>query len=394
VVEDGAGAGSEELQCQYLVGCDGGQSFVRHRLGIGFEGEGSLDQQFFGGSMTSTHLRAPGVAEHLVHAPCWMYWTVSPECPMQLITLDGQGEYVLQTKRGPRDRESRPEDAVALLRRGVGADIDVEVLGQGSWTAGRALVAERYGRGRVLLCGDAAHLFTPTGGFGMNTGIDDAANLAWKLAAVVAGWGGSGLLDSYELERRPIAVRNTAAAHRFARSVGNLYAVADLEADSEIGAAARREALAYLSTFGEQFAALGVQLGARYDASPVIVSDGTDPPADDLAIYTPSACPGGRAPHLWLASGRSLFDLLGRGFTLLCLRGRGDDAHRLVAAASQRGVPVTLADLTKPEARELYGRKYALVRPDQHVAWRGDRLPDHADPLLDQLTGARDPSAV
>jgi FAD binding domain len=323
-----------------------------------------------------------------------MYWTVSPECPMQLITLDGQGEYVLQTKRGPRDREPRPEDAVALIQRSIGANIAVEVLGQGSWTAGRALVAECYRRGRVLLCGDAAHLFTPTGGFGMNTGIDDAANLAWKLAAVVAGWGGSELIDSYELERRPIAARNTAAAHRFARSVGNLYAAADLEADSETGAAARGEALAYLSTFGEQFAALGVQLGARYDASPVILSDGTDPPGDELAIYAPSACPGGRTPHLWLASGRSLFDILGRGFTLLCLRGRGENAHRLLAAASQRGLPLTLADLTEPEARELYGRDYALVRPDQHVAWRGDRLPDHADALIDQLTGAPDPIAV
>ena len=244
-----------------------------------------------------------------------------------------------------------------------------------------------------MLCGDAAHLFTPTGGFGMNTGIDDAANLAWKLAAVVQGWGGEGLLDTYETERRPIAQRNTSAAHRFARSVGEVPVAAEMEEDSEAGAAARRAASAYLSTFGEEFASIGVQLGARYDASPLIASDET-PPTDDPAVYTPSACPGGRAPHVWLASGRSLFDALGPGFTLLCLRAPGDDAHRLRVAARQRGVPLTLVGITVPEARELYGRNYALVRPDQHVAWRGDRVPNDAESLLDRVTGARETSTV
>ena len=154
----------------------------------------------------------------MIVAPCWMYWTVNRDCRTQLITLDGAGEYMLQTKLPAGERVPRPQDAVALVQRSVGTDTDVEVLGQGTWTAGQALVAETYRAGRVLLCGDAAHLFTPTGGFGMNTGIDDAANLAWKLAAVAKRWGGTGLLDTYEFERRPIAVRNTSAAHRLAAS--------------------------------------------------------------------------------------------------------------------------------------------------------------------------------
>jgi 2-polyprenyl-6-methoxyphenol hydroxylase-like FAD-dependent oxidoreductase len=391
VVEHGADGRREALRGQYLVGCDGGQSFVRRRLGIRYEGEASLDQPFYGGAMVSTHLRAPGLLDDLAHAPCWMYWTVNRDCRTQLITLDGAGEYTLQTKLPAGERVPCPQDAVALVRRSVGADVDVEVLGQGTWTAGQALVAETYCAGRVLLCGDAAHLFTPTGGFGMNTGIDDAANLAWKLAAVAKGWGGSGLLDTYELERRPIAVRNTSAAHRLARSVGEVPVAAEIEDDSDAGAAARRAASAYLSTFGEEFASIGIQLGARYDGSPIIASDGTPPP-DDPAVYRPSACPGGRTPHLWLGSGRSLFDALGPCFTLLCLHAPDERAHRLRVAAVRRAVPLKLVAITVPEARELYGRDYAVVRPDQHVAWRGDRVPDEADDLLDRLTGVHDPS--
>jgi 2-polyprenyl-6-methoxyphenol hydroxylase-like FAD-dependent oxidoreductase len=389
VVVERADGKREDLRARYLVGCDGGQSFVRHALGIRHAGEASLDQPFYGGAMAATHLRAPGLREQLAHPPCWMYWTVNPDARTQLTSLDGADEYVLQTRLSSPTALPRPEEVVAVVQRAVGAAVGVEVLGQGSWTAGQALVAERYRAGRVLLCGDAAHLFTPTGGFGMNTGIDDAANLAWKLAAVVQGWGGPGLLDSYELERRPIAVRNTTASQRLARNIGEVPVAAELEHASAAGAAARREASAYLATFGEEFASIGIQLGARYDGSPLIAADGTAPPADDAAVYTPSACPGGRTPHVWLGPGRSLFDALGRGFTLLCLGAPGDDARRLGLAARRRGVPLVATIVAGTEARELYGRDYALVRPDQHVAWRGDRIPDDAGGLLDRLTGAQ-----
>jgi 2-polyprenyl-6-methoxyphenol hydroxylase-like FAD-dependent oxidoreductase len=377
-VED-AGSRQRELCARYVVGCDGGQSFVRRRLGIRYEGEGTLDQPFFGGAMVSTHLRIPSFYEHLRFAPCWQYWIVNPSFRTLLYTLDGVDEFLLQTRTAG--------DAVELVHRSIGAEPAVEVLGQGEWTAGQALVAESFGRGRVFLCGDAAHLFTPTGGFGMNTGIDDAANLAWKLAAAVQGWGGPRLLATYETERRPIAVRNTTAAHRFARSVGEVPVSPAMDDDSAEGEAARREAAAFLSTFGEEFASLGIQLGARYDGSPLVVPDGSSPPPDDPVSYVPSACPGGRSPHFRLADGSSLFDRLGRGFTLLSLSPAGAHAHRLAATATARGVPFTLLEVDVPEARELYGRRYALIRPDQHIAWRGDAVPPDAGDLLDRLTG-------
>lgn len=222
----------------------------------------------------------------------------------------------------------------------------------------------------------------------MNTGIDDAANLAWKLAAAVQGWGGPDLLATYEAERKPIAVRNTSAAHRFARNVGEVPVSPAMDDDSAEGEAARREAGAFLSTFGEEFASLGIQLGARYDGAPLVIPDGTSPPPDDPVTYVPSACPGGRAPHFRLVDGASLFDHLGRGFTLLSFGAAGAGARRLEAAAAARGVPFTILEADVPEAGELYERRYALIRPDQHVAWRGDEVPAEAEALLDRVTAA------
>jgi hypothetical protein len=337
--------------------------------------------------MVSSHLRIPGFCDGVSAAPCWQYWIVNPECRTLLYALDGAEEFLLQTRPGPGETEPSEETVMRLVRRSAGCELEVEILGHGMWTAGQALVAESFGSGRVLLCGDSAHLFTPTGGFGMNTGIDDAANLAWKLAGALQGWGGTELLASYEAERRPVAIRNTSAARRLARNVGEVPMSPHLEEDTEAGAAARAEAGAFLAGFGEEFASLGIQLGSRYDGSPLIVPDGTAPPPDDPAVYVPTSCPGGRAPHVRLPDGRSLFDLLGSGFTLLCLDGASGTARRLEARARSRGVPFSLLAVEQPAARELYPRDYTLIRPDRHVAWRGDILPE-PDELLDRVTGA------
>jgi hypothetical protein len=238
------------------------------------------------------------------------------------------------------------------------------------------------------LCGDAAHLFTPTGGFGLNTGIDDAVNLGWKLAALTQGWGGPELLPSYEVERRPIAQRNTAASKALARSVGAVPVGEAINDDSTAGAAARAEAAAFLSTFGEEFASLGIQLGARYDGSPIIAGDGSEPPADDPAIYTPSASPGGRAPHLWLSGRRSLYDQFGRGFTLLRFKGSRADTRPLETTARSRGVPLKTLEVELDAGRDLYERDLALIRPDLYVAWRGNRLPEDCSALIGLATGA------
>ncbi len=385
-IEEIASGKQETLRCGFLVGCDGGQSFVRRKLGIQYAGEKSLDQAFLGGRMVSTYLRAPELYR-CIRKRSFHYWVINPSMRSAIVTLDGAGDFLFWIQLRASDEQPEDNEIVRAFRFGVGEDIGVEIIGRSLWTAGQALVAEKFGAGRVLLAGDAVHLFTPTGGFGMNTGIDDAANLAWKLAAVVQGWGGSKLLASYESERKPIAVRNTSAARGLARSVGDVPVAPEIEENSVQGAAARQKAGAFLSTFGEEFASLGVQLGARYDGSDIVVTDGTSPPPDDPANYVPSACPGGRAPHLWLPDRTSLFDHFGRGFTLLRF-GTGRSTESLESAARARGIPLKVFDVPAPEGRDLYGRDLALIRPDQHVAWRGNRLPEDCLSVLATVTGA------
>lgn len=394
-VERSSGGACEAWRAQYLAGCDGGQSFVRRALGIHYVGEGSIEQDILGRRATATHLRLPTLLRDLLgHRRAWTYWALNAELAVALIALNGTDEFLLLTS--PADPEEPDGGALAhLVQRAAGAAIPVEVLGHRTWVPGAALVAERLVVGRALLAGDAAHLFTPTGGFGMNTGLDDVANLSWKLAALVQGWGGAELLHTYELERRPIALRNTAAARELNRNLARIGRPPALEERSPAGEGARRQAGAVLSTYGEQFASLGVQLGARYDASPIVAAD-CSPPADSWTVYTPTSIPGGRAPHLWLDDWHgvhsSIFDRFGVGFTLLRLGTTPCSTAALEAAARARGVPLTLVDVADPAARDLYERDLAMIRPDQHVAWRGNHLPADVDGLLGHLVGARSAS--
>lgn len=375
----------KEVECSYLAGCDGGRSMVRDYLGFGYTGEKPKEQAYGSGATVSTHLRAPNLRQ-IVREPCWQHWTVSPKVRSNLVTLDGEGEFLFNTKIPNPD--DKPDEAfiAKMFHLSVGETISTQFLGHWVWTAGQALVAERFGRRRILLAGDAVHLFTPTGGFGMNTGVDDAANLGWKIAAMVNGWGGPNLLTSYEVERRPIAIRNTGMAKEFSRSVGKVQVTDKLLDASPSGDAARAALGEHLQTFGEEFASIGVQLGARYDGSPIVVIDGSSPPTDDPLIYQPSACPGGRAPHLFLPDGSSLFDHFGIGFTLMRLAGH-DDARGIAKAAELRGIPFKILQININEGRDLYDCDFALIRPDQHVAWRSNTLPDDCDALLAHVTG-------
>ena len=365
------------------MGCDGGRSWVRETIGAVLEGEGEFGTAFMQGPMLTAHVRIPAFKD-LVDRMGWMHFVINPELRATFASLNGDDEFTFRTNR--LTESTSDEEIVRLAQLGLGRPADVEVLSRGEWTAAQALVADSYGTDRIFLCGDACHLFTPTGGFGMNTGIDDAANLAWKLAAVVEGWGGAQLLDSYQIERKPIGHRNTAAARSLTQSLASVPVPDELEDDSAAGELARERLGAVFSGFDQEFASLGVQLGARYDGSPIVVPDGTEPPPDDPAVYTPTGCPGGRAPHVWLPDRTSIFDHFGRGFTLVCLDG-ADDPADLADCARHRGLPLDVLDISVPEARELYGAAYALVRPDHHVAWRGDRLP--ADPIkvLATVTG-------
>jgi hypothetical protein len=287
-----------------------------------------------------------------------------------------------------RNPEDKPDPAVVAKQfiASFGENIDFKIIDNKPWTAGHALVADRFGEGRVILCGDSAHLFTPTGGFGLNTGNDDAFNLGWKLAALTQGWGGPALLASYEIERQPIAQRNTAAGKTLARSVGAVPIGDAINDASREGDAARKTAADFLSTFGEEFASLGVQLGARYDNSPIIVGDGSAAPPDDPAIYAPSSVPGGRAPHLWLDGHRSLYDQLGTGFTLLRFN-RSTVTGAIEQEAKRAKMPLAIVDVESEPGRDLYERDLALVRPDLVVAWRGNRLPEDCASLVARVTG-------
>ena len=381
---------AQTWQAEYLVGCDGGRSLIRRMLGIKFQGEAGIEQRYFGGRMFSTYVRAPTLyRDFLGHRRAWQYWAVNPEIRSSMIAVNGRDEFLFRTRATEPDKP--PEDAAVAeaMRRCVGVDIDMEILAHEPWTAGMALVAERFADRRVLLAGDAVHLFTPTGGFGMNTGIDDASNLAWKFAAMVQGWGGGGLLASYQIERMPIALRNTDAARKLTANIGETDVDPEIEQDTPTGEAARRAAGAMLANFSEQFASIGVQLGARYDGSSVIIPDAAAP-ADSVLTYTPTSIPGGRAPHVWFDEkrtyGNSLFDRLGTGFTLLRLGPRAPDASVMMAAAVRQNIPLKVLDVSDTDARDLYERDLVIIRPDQYVAWRGNNSAN-PDRLFAQVVG-------
>ena len=386
LVEEASGK-QETLRACFVVGCDGAHSVVRRKLGIRYGGGDPEKQAYMGGTMVATHVRSRGFYGAVPHQRGYQYWAVNPEIRSNVMVLNGKDEFLVHSQLASEHDQPDEHEIARRIIACVGREIDLEFLVHSIWTAGLAHVVDRFGEGRAFLAGDSAHLFTPSGAFGMNTGVDDAANLGWKLAAVVQGWGGPRLLATYESERRPIAFRNTAASRALTRSIGAVPVDPAIEEDSPVGAAARDKAGRFLSTFAEEFASIGIQLGARYDGSPVVISDGTAPPADDPAIYVPSATPGGRTPHLWLADRSSLFDHLGSGFTLLRLPGCASDTRLLEAAAARRGVPLRVVAIALAEARDLYRDGLALVRPDQHVAWRADALPEDCDALVARVTG-------
>ncbi|MFJ4713593.1 FAD-dependent monooxygenase [Streptomyces sp. NPDC088785] len=393
VLAEPADGPAEKWTARYVVGCDGGRSLVRRALGVRYAGAGALDQDVLGRRATAAHLRLPTFyREVMTGRRAWSHWALTGDMVMNLISLNGEDEFFLLSSSIDPDTAEDGRIAAAV-ERAAGRRLPVEVLSRRPWTPGVALVAERFTVGRILLAGDAAHLFTPNGGFGMNTGVDDAANLAWKLAGVLAGWGGRNLLASYEAERLPVAVRNTTAARELNAGLGSVERPPELEEDSPLGAETRARVGGQLRCYGERTHSLGVQLGARYDESPIVVPDGS-PPADSWGTYTPSSVPGGRTPHLWLdtwhGAGSSLFDRLGQGFTLLRLSGAAPDVKPLQAAAQAHGMPLSVLDVEVDTARDLYERDLVLVRPDQHVAWRGNHLPEDPDGLVARVTGSEE----
>ncbi len=370
-VEEIATGERTQVIADYLIGCDGGQGNVRRKLGFTYEGRSSSGDRFYDGTMLSIYVRAPEIFDVINMPLAWHYWTINPKGRVDFITLDGKGEYVLLAEVEP-GLKLEEIDMDEIVRNAIGAETSFEVVSVQEWMAGLALVTDHYQKGRVLLAGDSVHLFTPSGGFGFNTGIDDVANMGWKLTAVLDGWAPPSLVETYEAERRPIGIRNTSASGDYADKIGRLSFPDYVDEDSERGAEARAALEAELLTFKEEFASLGVILGARYDGSPLIVSDGTTPPPDDRAVYTPSACPGGRAPHYWINDKESLYDKFGPGFTLLRMGEDAPASDDWTAATQSLGIPFTVVSVAEAGIRELYEAPLALIRPDHHVAWRGE----------------------
>ena len=376
-LRDAAG-GLEQVRGRYLVGCDGGGSAVRGCLGIRLDGTPRVANRF----VTHFRSRARDVLQRW--GVTWHYQSAFGT----LIAQDDDQMWTLQS-RFPVGEPERV-DPTALLASFAGAPFEHEILVANAWTP-HLLVAEAYGRGRVFLAGDAAHQYIPTGGYGMNTGIGDAFDLGWKLAAVLRGFGGPGLLASYEPERRPVGLRNRAASARHTEvriEIGRLYGPG-LMAPGATGDAARAEAAARIARIGNaENESWGIELGYHYATSPVVCGEPEAVPSDDPLRYAPTTTPGARLPSVFLRDGSALFDHLGPWFTLLDFGGAGAAGRALAEAARRRGMPLRVVSVDEPALAAIYERRLVLVRPDQHVAWRGEAL-DHveADAVVARVLG-------
>jgi 2-polyprenyl-6-methoxyphenol hydroxylase-like FAD-dependent oxidoreductase len=370
---------SVTVNARYLVGADGARSAVRNALGIQLGGATGLQRQFMGGKMFAIYLRAPSFYQRFPHDPAWMYVSVNPERRVFMASVDGRGEFAFHAAVHPHETPENwtHDDARRIVAEASGmADLDMEVLSTGIWIAGHSLVAERYQQGRVFIAGDAAHLFTPTGGLGYNTAVGDAVNLGWKLAAVVKGHAHASLLDSYEHERRPIGLRNTAYAREFADSVGLFEATPALEAEGPVGDQQRALAGTALNAHARrEFNIPGVTFGERYDASPLVFCEPDHVPTDQANEYLPTTAPGGRLPHRWLNGEQSLYDLLGFEWTVLTASHLHDAAQALADAGTAAGLSVRVLALSPGEVDGLLDDGMLLVRPDQMIAWRGHAAP-------------------
>jgi 2-polyprenyl-6-methoxyphenol hydroxylase-like FAD-dependent oxidoreductase len=373
------------IECEYLVGCDGARSMVRRNIGASFEGTPELQR------VQSTHIRAPSLLSLLPGKPAWLYFALNPRRCGSVMAIDGREDWTIHNflYRGEDDFNSVDRDWAIRMILGAGHDFQYEVIAKEDWIS-RRLVADKFRDRRVFICGDAAHVWIPAGGYGMNAGIADAANLSWMIAATLNGWASPAILDAYESERRPVVDRVSHLIAEVAEKVmlHRREITADIERPDTAGEAARLSiGRAAYELDIEQQCCGGLNFGYSYAGSPIIAYDGSSPPPYTMRDFTPSTVPGCRTPHLWLADGRSLYDALGPEFTLI-RTDPGVPVSRLVGAASERGMPLTVLDLDAPDAWPLYAENLVLVRPDQHVAWRGDQEPPSPVKLIDTVRGS------
>jgi len=375
----GAKTGVEEIRTAYLVGCDGGASAVRKELDIDLSGEGNLlalRQALFRCDELFTLLpigNGPGRGRH---------YHVADDKATFLIMQDSTKHWTLHSML------DSDEEMKLAFERTTGIPVEYEMVSCAPWRQ-NLLLADRYGKDRVLIAGDAAHLVIPTGGLGMNSGVGDAIDLSWKLAATLAGWGGPNLLKSYEVERRQIGERNVGAS-RYAtlgRRKWRAMWRADIAEDSKAGAETRKNLSAVADV--EQRKSnemIGAELGYRYVDSPIVCNI-PGGPEHLFREYHPTTWPGARLPHVWLEDGTAMQDRISDGYTILKLGGTAADMRGLESAIADRGAPVTVLDIPDRNAREIYGRDLVLLRPDLHVVWRSNATPDDASRVAAIATG-------
>ncbi|MBN8849722.1 MULTISPECIES: FAD-dependent monooxygenase [unclassified Sphingomonas] len=360
--------GGEEFQVRaaYLIGADGARSAIRDLIGARMEGQHGLSHHY------NIIFRAPGMAAAHDFGPAAIYWQIGKHGFSAVGPMD-KGDLWFFAPGGAKPGQSLlPEEAAALIRERTGIDLDFEVVSADTWSA-HDLLADHYADRRIILAGDACHLHPPAGGYGMNMGVGDGIDLGWKIAATLQGWGGPALIDSYEAERRPVhrKVIDEAMAN-YAIYVAPPPPGIE-EATAEGDAIRARVGAGVQASKAREFATLGTVLGLCYE-SPLIAREDGPVPEHDSQVYTPSARPGCLAPHAWLPDGRSLYDLFGQGFSLVVATDAdAAEIDKAVAEARALGVPLAVVRPDGVDIAALYEARLALVRPDQHVAWRGDR---------------------
>lgn len=383
-LEDLENGGKKEIRAQYMVACDGANSLVRRQLGITQKGQPALTYT------TNVIFRCDGFEKIHGRKVGYRFIFIDAEGTWAtIVAINGKDEWRFSIIRsGDGSRDLTEDDVRVAIRKAVGVDFDYDIVSIMPWTR-RELVADSYREGRVFLAGDAAHATSPTGGFGMNMGVGDAVDLSWKLDAVLQGWGGSRLLDSYFTERQPVATRNVREA---SGNLGRMLSPEpgpDFLKETSAGEAERAKIGAEFSTaMMREWRTLGIHLGYVYENSPIIAADCSEPPTQDPTIYEQTSRPGSRAPHVWLADGRSTLDFFGKSFVLLRIGPDAPEADALVEAAQTAGLPLKVIAINEPDVSRMYQCKFVLVRPDGHSAWRGDSLPDDPAALLDLVTGA------
>ncbi|KAI1174105.1 FAD binding domain-containing protein [Nemania sp. FL0916] len=372
----------EELRARYVIGCDGPASIIRKAVGIEFEGK---DLGYSTSAIVNVDL-----SRYCTFGRAERYVFISPEGAWgNFTTIDGKKMWRFTVVGVTEKIDLSTFDIDHWLRRAIGCeDAEYIVVKMTQWRRSQ-YVADRFVDGRVFLAGDAAHVMSPTGGHGLNTGLGDARDLSWMLQGLLEGWGGESLINAYNIERRPIALRNCASSSRnfqiWKDRIGRDKVLENSpEADEQRRALGEQLAV----TAAQEFQALGIALGYNYADSPLIVSDGSLAPPDEARTYIQTSRPGHRAPHVWLEDNKSTIDLFGKTFVLLRYEADPEEEQIISRAARQIGIPLVCVNLQGKSAQALYEYRNVLVRPDGMVAWRGNSLPRDIQGLLDQIRGA------